>query len=759
MKSTLGQATRPPKQAGIFILSFLLSLLCGFPIALATVCPPGDLNGNCQVDMVDLQLFLEQWLSTVGDVSDGLAAHWPLDEAGGLLAHDAAGYGYHGDLHNGPVWQETGGQSDGALWFDGVDDYVSAPFVINPANGPFSVTAWIKGGQAKEVIIAQRDYPGFGREWLQIDPSSGKLITRVTDGATALASNTVVTGGDWHHVGLVWDGSRRHLYADGQEVAADPNPLSGNLLTCQGGLHLGAGKTLEGYNFWTGLIDDVRIYQRALDPLEIYHMVEPGQPGHGNADLDGQNGVDLRDFNLLARYWLQGPTEYRVIWIDSWHADSFLNAAEVDNLIQTCRDNNINTIMPEIRKVGDAYYHSNLEPRATNITGGASFDPLGYMLSVAHDTSGGKKYVHVHAWFVAQRISSSLNLHPQHVLSQHPEYIMSDVNGNVSYSGNYYLDPGHPGAVDHNVAVILDCLSQYDIDGINLDYIRYPASSWGYNPESVRRFNAFYNKTGTPSLTDPDWSDWRRECVTLEVKKIYVKSLMANPRVVLTPDTINWGTGYDDFETSDAYASVFQDWVGWLRAGIIDYNAQMGYERGGVTARYQGWCNLSLANDDKRGSILSTGAHLQTDIQYAMDQLLYARSQGAEGLNIYDWGSEVNATNPPQSRAEFYQALKAQVFTEWLDPPTPPWKAFPTTGIFQGNLTAAGVPVDHGTVTLDDEPSTRVYTDGSGWYAILEAAPGPHVLRFSYPGSPETLIRATLGQAGAIVTVDADLAY
>ena len=204
-----------------------------------------------------------------------------------------------------------------------------------------------------------------------------------------------------------------------------------------------------------------------------------------------------------------------------------------------------------------------------------------------------------------QRISTGLNLHPQHVLSQHPEYIMSDENGNTSFGGRYYLDPGHPGSVDHNVAVILDCLSQYDIDGINLDYIRYPASDWGFNPESVRRFNAFYGKTGTPLLTDPDWSDWRRECITLEVKKIYVKSLKINPNVVLTPDTINWGYSYDDYENSAAYKSVFQDWVGWLQAGIIDYNALMGYERGGLTTRYEGWCNLSLDNDDKLGSILS----------------------------------------------------------------------------------------------------------------------------------------------------------
>ncbi len=755
MKSNIGSRIQPIMYAGILLFSFLL----GIHNASAIVHPEGDLSGDGQVNLVDLHLFLDQWLASSEDFAGDLISYWSLDEVEGLIAHDNTGYGHDGILWNGPLWQESGGQHEGALLFDGINDYVSAPFVLNPADGPFSVMTWIKGGDTKEVIIAQKDYPGFGKAWLQVDPTYGNLITQLTNGIYPLASNYLITDNEWHHVGVVWDGSRRFLYADGYEVTRDVDPLPGNLLFCEGELYIGASQYLESFNFWTGLIDDLRIYHRALEPEEVYQLIGSGIPGPGNANLDGLNGIDLSDYNLLARNWLQGSTEYRCIWIDSWHADSFLNASEVNNLIQTCRDNNINTIMPEIRKVGDAYYHSNLEPRATNITGGPSFDPLGYMIEVAHDTSGGKKYVEVHAWFVVQRLSSTLNLDPQHVLSQHPEYIMSDDDGNISYGGSYYLDPGHPGSVEHNVAVILDCLSQYDIDGINLDYIRYPAADWGYNPVSVQRFNDFYGKTGSPSPSDPDWCDWRRECITLEVKKIYIKSLKINPNVVLTPDTINWGYSYDDFENSDAYKTVYQDWVSWLREGIIDYNAQMGYERGGVTPRYEGWSSLSLANDDKRGSILSTGAYLQTDIQYAMDQLLYSRSQGAAGLNIYDWGSEVNATDPPQTRTQFYQALKAQVFPEWLDPPTPSWKAYPKTGIFEGNLYAAGVPLDHGAVMIDDEPSTQVYTDGMGWYAIMEVPRGSHVLRFSFPGYPDKLIPITLSQAGLIVTVDADLVY
>ena len=68
-----------------------------------------------------------------------------------------------------------------------------------------------------------------------------------------------------HRVGLVWDGSYRTLYVDDIEVARDMD-IQGDLEGSDGGLHIGAGKNLEPGSFWFGLIDDVRIYNRAISP-------------------------------------------------------------------------------------------------------------------------------------------------------------------------------------------------------------------------------------------------------------------------------------------------------------------------------------------------------------------------------------------------------------------------------------------------------------------------------------------------------------
>lgn len=425
--------------------------------------------------------------------------------------------------------------------------------------------------------------------------------------------------------------------------------------------------------------------------------------------------------------------EYRSIWVDSWN-ESFLTKKQAEHLVKTCRETNINTIMIEIRKVGDAYYDSSIEPRATNIKEDENYDPLAYLMRLAHDTSDGQKYIHVHGWFVMHRIhKTNLPLSPDHVLSRHPEYIMTNRAGENEVSKNQYLDPGHPGTVDHNVAVIVDCLEKYPLDGVNLDYIRYPEyeGGWGYNPKSIERFNDFYGRTGIPEDDDPAWQSWRRECVTNEVKKVYVKSIKQAPNVIVSTDTVNWGMEFDDYENSDPYSKVYQDWAGWLDEGIIDYNALMNYSR--TMARYQGWTKLSLQHDDKRGSIIGAGVYLQKSIDASIEQLLYARKQGAAGLNIYDWSSEVNASTLNETPEDFYRRVKEEVFQEWADVPEPEWRKDITIGVLEGTITSEDMPLDHVKVSIAKE-EYETFTDGSGWFAMIDLPVGCHSLTLSKKG-------------------------
>jgi len=217
--------------------------------------------GDGIVDVQDLIVLAEHLFTYPGGV-----AYWKLDETEGDIAHDSVFYN-DGTLNGGPVWQPTSGMIDGALQFDGVDDYVSTPFILDPAAGAFSVFAWIKGGAPGQVVLSQTG----GANWLLADSSDGKLMTTISCRPGGrfppepLASEFIITDGQWHRVGFVWDCSYRTLYVDDTEVAKDTEPQA-HLESAYGGLYFGAGKNLEVGSFFSGLIDDVRIYNQAVTP-------------------------------------------------------------------------------------------------------------------------------------------------------------------------------------------------------------------------------------------------------------------------------------------------------------------------------------------------------------------------------------------------------------------------------------------------------------------------------------------------------------
>ncbi len=190
-----------------------------------------------------------------------VAAYWKLDEAQGTVAVDSAG-GSSGALAGGPLWQPTGGKVGGAIQLDGIDDCIKTPLVLNPAEGTFSVFAWIKGGKPGQVILSQAG----GTNWLMADSATGVLMTQLKDAGRKsrdLVSQKVITDGQWHRVGLIWDGANRVLVVDGAEVARD---TQASPVGSTGGLYLGAGAALGPGSFWTGRIDDVLIYNRAIKP-------------------------------------------------------------------------------------------------------------------------------------------------------------------------------------------------------------------------------------------------------------------------------------------------------------------------------------------------------------------------------------------------------------------------------------------------------------------------------------------------------------
>lgn len=213
--------------------------------------------GDGIVDVRDLVVLAEHLFEPLNDPT--LEAHWALDEAGGDVAHESVSDS-DDVVMGGPLWQPTGGKVAGALELDGIDDYVTSSFSHNPAQGPFSILAWIKGGGPAQVIISQRT----GINYLMTD-QDGKLMTEL--GAIGrvppLWSPAFITDEQWHRIALVWDGSKRTLCLDGVVVAEDtPSGMGASA----GGIEIGVGSDFATGTFWSGLIDDVRVYNRAVSP-------------------------------------------------------------------------------------------------------------------------------------------------------------------------------------------------------------------------------------------------------------------------------------------------------------------------------------------------------------------------------------------------------------------------------------------------------------------------------------------------------------
>jgi hypothetical protein len=219
------------------------------------------------VDDHDLDLLMRYWQTDIPE--PGLLARWTLDETEGIVAHDNVGAN-DGVVAGNALWRPENGMLGGALELDGIDDHVASDLILDPRAGSFSIFAWIKGGMPGQVIVSQADaklgrknYPGCS--WLGIDAVGAPTTDLGSPESVSLQSDVVITDGQWHRIALVWDKSSKTsaLYVDGVEVAAYAEPA---LPTIYGGLLIGCDKDQAPGTFFSGLIDDVRIYSRAVWP-------------------------------------------------------------------------------------------------------------------------------------------------------------------------------------------------------------------------------------------------------------------------------------------------------------------------------------------------------------------------------------------------------------------------------------------------------------------------------------------------------------
>jgi len=204
----------------------------------------------------------------------GLVGWWRFDEGAGTIAEDSSGYGNDGTIY-GATWVD--GKYGKALSFDGTDDYVDCGNAasLSPTNEE-TVIMWVKPsagyGELYPRLIAHDDYV---RLYVYIDSATGRLhIHFYTSGGIAGVTSSLSLGIDtWTHVAFLYDGDYMKLYLNGVLYATSAK-VSGTINSA--GTNLAIGNNLGKTRSFKGVIDEVRVYNRALSAAEIQEVFEKG---------------------------------------------------------------------------------------------------------------------------------------------------------------------------------------------------------------------------------------------------------------------------------------------------------------------------------------------------------------------------------------------------------------------------------------------------------------------------------------------------
>ena len=204
-----------------------------------------------------------------GDPRRGLAGYWPLDEWRGTETYDASGNGNTGNLVNGPIW--SAGVYGAGLIFDGVDDYVDLGTSGFNLASELTIAFWVNPADTRpdlQIMIARSPYVYPFR----IAMNGTQVVTtlRTASGTNYLFSNSVLQANTWYHVALTYGAGWRTIYVNGEPDAS--SALAGDLYPIGTAERTTLSCPIAGECF-NGKIDDVRIYNRCLEPVEIRQIM------------------------------------------------------------------------------------------------------------------------------------------------------------------------------------------------------------------------------------------------------------------------------------------------------------------------------------------------------------------------------------------------------------------------------------------------------------------------------------------------------
>ena len=370
--------------------------------------------------------------------------------------------------------------------------------------------------------------------------------------------------------------------------------------------------------------------------------------------------------------------EIRAAWITTiggldWPASKATSAYgikrqkdELCRQLDILKEANFNTVLFQTRLRGDVVYPSLYETFAESLAGetgrNPGYDPLKFAIEECH-----KRGLELHAWIVCIPIGNDRQvklLGKSSVVKKNPDMC-------IHFKKAWYLDPGNPNTAGYLSAIAKEITTCYDIDGIHLDYIRYPEDGENF-PD---------NKTFRKYGKGKDISQWRRDNITAIVRRIYneVKSIKPWVKVSSSPVGKYNDTRRYSSKGWNAYSAVYQDVKLWLKTGIQDVIFPMMYFRDNQFYPFAlDW------QENKHGRWVVPGLGIyflkyknhEWDINEIMRQIYFTRRNKLDGQAFFrneflmknTCGLTDSLTN------KFYSSPAAVPPMTWQDsiPPSPP---------------------------------------------------------------------------------------
>jgi uncharacterized lipoprotein YddW (UPF0748 family) len=353
-------------------------------------------------------------------------------------------------------------------------------------------------------------------------------------------------------------------------------------------------------------------------------------------------------------------------------------------MVKAAQSSGFNTLIVQVRGRGDAYYRSSREPRPSELGVRPDFDPLAEILALAHPAG-----LEVHAWINVNLVSSAVELPSsrQHVIYRHPEWLMvprelaAEMSSVDSRSPEYvgrlarwsrahateveglYTSAIHPAAAAHIAGVASDIVTNYAVDGVHIDYARYPNEAFDFSRASLQQFKttlrprltvAERRRADSQEALDPlaytnlfpeRWTSFRQSRLTTMVMQIRTAVKAVRPTLTISAAVVP--------DLALATGTRLQDWRTWLDQSLIDVLCPMAYTQDveafarqiGVAADYAGSHPVWAGIGAYRLSPADTLQHIAA-----------ARRQKAAGVILFSYEALVAPPNSVTSLAELGRA-------------------------------------------------------------------------------------------------------